>query len=474
MTKFDNLKIRFFFDSPVIIDRYTTIDSILIAQHFNNIMQAGQLKEFVMPTPDNIDFIDAKHGVFSGSIWYIDKSEIPIFKTQTITKTVNVKKYLKYTPGPDNINLGSGEFKAYMLNYETIFVESIYFYIRGNREKITELCSQVKNIGRKRHIGYGAVSGFEVKPAEDRSFMLTLNNPSKPLPVSSFPKASTGKIALYRPRPPYYLKTDKAPCYMPTSSLYERTSHFKAKQKPILVKNISSSKLACEAGSIKPDELPENPHHCAMCGTFAKHTVPISVLFRSKNFNDYPDIRGNYICKWCLAAKTAHGIRTFSGKCITETDIIPLSNKDKIKQYIKANKLDATPENFKDIFVRTLANQEIKPPYVITLKTMKNNEHIIWKATVGISTGIIPVQSGKETLYVDTELLKEAIEQTDTGTAPYLYLNNTEKRNHLPEEERRFFAKYDRAVLKMLSYIRRPEKKEEQKNAKKRRLKKTA
>jgi len=465
MNKFKNLKIRFFLKTPVILDRLTTIDSILIAQYFADLENSNRLKEFTMPTPDNITFIDSRNGVFSGSIWYIDDSEIPAFNKSTIIKHIDIASYVKYTAGTENISIGSGPYKAYKIDLQSMLVKSVYFYIRGDVDTINDLCSRITNIGKKRHIGYGIVDRYTITlMSENKGFMLAKSNPSKPLPVELFPEASTGKIALYRPRPPYYIKQGKVPCYMPTMSYYEKISHFKALKSPVL-KNISSSELACEAGSIKPANLPKNPHHCSLCGSYSDYTVHISVLKKQTNFNDYPDIKpdsdGNmFICRFCLPTLSASAINALSGRYISKNEIIPLAGESKIKQYTMLQGKAQSGQWLKDKFVRKMANQEIDAPYIITIKPTKNSEHLVWKTTAGISTGIIPIQYGNseathgKTIYIDTELLKEAIDEVDSGTAPPLYNRNIAIRNKLEPEQRRFFAKYGNDVVRMLSFVK--------------------
>lgn len=48
--------------------------------------------------------------------------------------------------------------------------------------------------------------------------------PSKPLPVNRF-KIDSKKIAVFRTLPPYSDKKDKEYCYMPTTSLIERSDN---------------------------------------------------------------------------------------------------------------------------------------------------------------------------------------------------------------------------------------------------------
>lgn len=425
-----NLKIRFYLQSPVVLNRLTTMDSILIHEYFNSLEGSDKpsmgKKKFIMPNKDNIDFIDSKSGVFSGSIWYIDS--IPAFDNNAIIKNIDLVKYTKWTPDYHNqMNLSSGQYKTYHIEIESMMIDSVYFYIRGNTSKIKQLCSNIKSIGRHQSIGYGIISHTDIEEiGKDRGFLLDRGNPAKPLPTKAFKEACNSKTAFYRAIPPYYLRDGKTTCYMPRTSLLESRSIIRKQHgySFLNIDYISPSQLACEAANLKPTALPHNPNVCGACGKHFDNTILITEALRNKpGFNDYSSIKGKYICGYCLTSMTVIGLRTFSNRLIDKTIHEKLfGNKDMTSEEAKI---------FRDRFVRNITNLE--PPFTLAFKSIRNNQHIIWKSTVCISSSIIPVQFGGETLFVDTDLLQKAISDMDYGLLKKKNIINKRSTSMLPE-----------------------------------------
>ncbi len=441
MENIDNLKIRFYLKTPVILNRFSTIDSILLKTYYNELAGRNKLDKFIQPTSDNIDFIYSENGVFSGSIWYVDS---PVtLDNSMIIKSIERDKYIKWTAGTRNIAAASGPYKRYCLNLDTITVDSIYFYIRGDKNIIEHLCSRIHAVGKKQSIGYGIVSDIRIDTIpEDKGFILSKGNPSKPVPASLFKNAVTDRIAFYRTTPPYYLPTDKQCCYMPSTALIETRNVGNANNNilPIDTNYISPSEFACKIAGIEPLSIPVNPHVCGACGKISNHTIDVkTALKKNKGFNDYPSIRGKYLCRWCYTTMKIVNMLKLSN-CLIDESVQKVQGKGGFSA------------DQRNDLIRNISN--IKPPYLIALKSIGNTQHVVWKAAVGISSAMIPVQYGNETLYVDTELLKQAIDDMDNGIIKKAHIVNTRYNITLSEKERLPFLKYDKAIMRMLVYVK--------------------
>ena len=480
-----NLKITVNFASSAILNRYLTIDNILLALHFNKLTKKGKIKGFVdikkyIKKNKKDLFIEYRNGVLSGSIWYIEKN-IPVWiENHIFTKRVPVKEIYQTTG--KKVDTTRGEFKKSIIGFEALNIPSIYFYVKGNREYIEELLKDLKYVGKKGSAGFGIVKKVEVEEIEkDKSFMLDEFTPAKPLPCDKW-NVKSKKVAFYRALPPYYLKEDIVVCYMPTRALIEMQdkSYFKENFETLTDKHerveyLSASAFArmyakdleevplFEKVSKKVKYVNNEKHKCIICGSIKteglvgnpKHILP-------KTFNDYAFLdKGNFICSDCLWSTKQE--KHLGNTYIDFEKMIYLQGG---KMTIKG----AEQQKFRDDFFRNL--DLLKPPFLISLKSTKNSQHTVFKNKVAISNAIIPISYGtEEEVLVDVELLKQAIEDLERITKEYpcikkTHLCNTEKitgpfvklskkcmdKKHI-QILQDFWKKYDRSVRKVLNRI---------------------
>ena len=164
-----NLKITFNLKNGAILNRFTTIDSILLVHHYALQRELGNVpKDRFIETKDDLEnlskWLEVKNGVLSGSIWYVDEnSHVSLWNTP-VRKTTDVNAIYNMT-GKSVVSASkptpsSGEFKSFDLAYEIIKVDKIHFYIRGDSKYIENLAKRVKFIGAKSSSGNGWIVLF--------------------------------------------------------------------------------------------------------------------------------------------------------------------------------------------------------------------------------------------------------------------------------------------------------------------------
>ena len=478
----ENLKITFNLSTPVILNRYLTIDNILLNSFFNLLRKEKKIDGFIKTEDyiDKIDWLDKQKGILSGSIWYIENDDNLVLPYNVIiTKKPEEKRIYELTG--KKIDTGRGEFKAFKFGMEALIIDNIYFYVKGNKDIINNLLENVRFIGKKGNMGFGKIKNFIIEEiGKDKSFMIDETTPSKPLPCDRF-DVNTKKVALYRTIPPYYEKEGIVPCYMPTRSLIEKKDetyknnnfmalkNFKFISPASFAKNILKNKFELEdiKGSKKYKKVDNNTQdRCVMCGTIHKKGLKGNMkdIF-PKTFNDYPFLsKGDFICIDCLWSIKQENERILGNTFISPNKFFYLQGKN------MSQKKPQEQQKFRDNFFRNL--DTLKPPFLISLKSSKNAQHTLFKGKVAISNAIIPVSFGnEEETLIDVELLNEAIKDMKKITnnnkcIKKTHLTNYEQiDNSFPKLSKKcnnmenlkilsnFYKKYDRSIRKILNRI---------------------
>jgi len=423
--KMSNLKVTLFCEgySPLLINRFTTIDSILLSAYYGYKAKSGH----PLPFDDEhktVDFIHKEHGVFSGSIWYIDEEQKIFYDFHQMIKNPEYKKIYDYLGGKVKSN---SLYKQALIEEETMLVEKIHFYIKGSAEHIGALLTnEVKSIGQKQKLGFGKIKHVEIEEIEeDKGYRLDEATASKPLPLSSFDVMSK-KIAYFRRSAPYWKKDQQEACYMPTTSLYElpdttfkQNDAFKLAKDTNYISNVdfiyrvaSNFKTFDEVDTsvLKITPLPKKGDFfqfkegskmpCAVSGDMENKGVygDVRNFIKKwkKGFSDYGDFSHDdfisYKTLWCI-----HNLKPIGYSLVEEgqKNWAYLQGKEaregkKINQYI------LNPKMF-------------NPPFSINLKDTANAQHVSFKGKVSISTAFYYVQYGSSTFQVDAQMLTEAI-----------------------------------------------------------------
>lgn len=437
-----NLKITFSLKDGAVLNRFTTIDSILLVHHYSLLREMGAIaKDKFIETKDDLEnltkWLEVKNNVLSGSIWYVDEdSHVSLWNTPIRKKTdanaifettgKSVVSASKPTPS-------SGEFKAFDLAYEIIKVDKIYFYIKGDEAYIDKLLKRVKFIGAKSSSGNGWVKDYKMEiVSTDKSFMINECTPSKPLPTNRF-KIDSKKVAVFRTLPPYSDKKDKEICYMPTTSLIERSDNtslndvFKADVSSVIMNteflynNLSNNtKFDFEGYSvpkglvkINKDTTPKDSllveakkeGICACCGKkFTTGVIGDIKKIFSQNFNDFPTIgKENGICKECLWSVQEESCKNIDFSFVQNGKV----------EYLYGGKMSIEGKKPQSLFRKEFVwNLDLlKAPYSININTNAGkSNHIGFKGNITVSNAYAVFNFGdKGSEYVDVELLKEAI-----------------------------------------------------------------
>ena len=414
--------------SPVILDRTTTIDGIILASYYDYLKSRGKVLPFDKEH-STVNFIEKKNGVFSGSIWYIDKDADIAFDFETFVKKPEHRKIKDGTNKPVRNNK---LFKAYLGTDETMIVDKLHFYIRAEKEIVEKLLvGKVFAIGKKQGVGFGAVRDIEVEEIEeDKGYMLDESTPSKPLPTSDF-SVKTKKIAQMRRMPPYWLQEDLEPCYMPTTALYEMSDNSMSRKdfvnvkdkyvhncnflyehsngKNISFKDIPMDKIkkTLESKKIESFWTTENStKKCSITGSVSSTGVQNKVTtFMRKlkaSFTDYDFFKGeDFLSKEALW-------------CIENISEIAYSYVDKKSWVYLQGKEAKDGTRYKDFLKNP---RMLHPPFSVNLKDTQNAQHVSFKGKVSISNAYLTIQYGGNQLHIDNELLQEAIDEVQSITA---------------------------------------------------------
>lgn len=438
--EFKNLKVTIHLRSDgAILNRFLSIDSILLAQHYRHQRSHGLVaQDKFVDTKDDLEniskWLEVKNGSVSGSIWYVDEDDFVQLWNIPIRKTTKPKEVWKATGKHITSNSkptpASGEFKVFDLAFETIIVEKVHFYVRGDVAYIKQLLHELKYIGKKASVGYGWVNGVEVTSInEDKSFMLNPTTPSKPLPCSNN-HIESHKIAFYRALPPYHSKEEQEACYMPTTSLVEGVDNTGKNKKWKSLKDIpfiSNTRFLRAAISPKGEnhfetvkgntkkgivkfEKEESQGCCSLCGSETKKGIVGNLkAYLPVTFNDFPEFSASKIlCEDCLWSLTAANEKKI-GYTIVRKDEFFYMQTSKMKTFSeKKSENDKLQSQYRADLVKNLHKQKI--PYSFNIKTTANTQHVGFKGKVTISNAMQVINYGDVgTVFVDVELLEQAI-----------------------------------------------------------------
>ena len=480
-----NMKVTLFLEgySPLLINRFTTLDNILLSAYYGYKSKKGKPLPFD-PEHKSINFIHKEYGVFSGSIWYIEEEDKIFYDFHQMIKNPEHQKIY------DTLNKKTGSnslFKQALLEEETMLVEKIHFYIRGSRKHIEALLiNEVESIGLKQKLGFGKIKSVGIEEIEeDRGYLLNKTTPSKPLPQSDF-QVESKKIAYFRRSAPYWMRNSQEACYMPTTCLYERIdntakkkSKYKVAKDTSYISNVDfihtiASKFKdyeeIDASVQKIKSLPKKGDFfdfkegkeeiCSLTGDIESKGIYGDVRnFMKKwkkSFSDYGHFEHDdfvsYKSLWCI-----HNLKPIGYSLVEkgQKGWVYLQGKEaadgkRINQYI----LDSNMFN---------------PPFSVNLKDTANAQHVSFKGRVSISTAFYYVQYGDNTLQIDAEMLSEAIEDIRKAEKDFKNISKTHlcgnfRDSYHPKlkkitslEERifleKFHKKYDRHLRNYLNII---------------------
>jgi hypothetical protein len=437
-----NLKITISLDSPAVLDRYTTIDSILLSLYYRFLEKNGKKLPFD-PEHKTVNFIEKKNGVFSGSIWYVEKDEQVYFDFDTIIKKPEYEKIFEVTGKRAQTD---SKFKQALVTNELIVVEKIYFYIKAEKDIVENILNkELASVGKYGRLCYGKVSknGIKIEEInEDKGFMINANTASKPLPVSDF-SVNSKKVAFARRSAPYWLNENLEACYMPTTSLVEMSDttgddeRFYANKEIQYISNVNF--LYKQAHSDEVDVQEDIDFIEKSYSNFKKHKkYAFEYVYDNKDLQctfsgdvASEGMRG-FSQEFMILAKSAWGdwaymknndfISKESLWCIENLANIGYSIVDS-KKWIFVQGKKATDDNRINNFLRNPF--ALQAPFSINLKDTANAQHISFKGKVSISNAFFYLQYGNTTFSVDTQLLLSAIDEIKSIIEKYPEITKT-------------------------------------------------
>ena len=424
-----NFKVGFNLESPVILNRFSTFDSIVMGTLLwgirKNMFKTGILKDIAdkIRLLDNFNdsfidlkelfpvlknYIEIKNDVISGSTWFVEKDANVLIDNVVLIKKHEPEKIAEIT-GNASISVfngGGGTFRAYRFKYETMSVDGVYFYVRADKEFIYEICKYIRFIGKKTGLYFGKVSGFEItETLTDKSFFLDGTTPARPLPCGGF-QVDSNRIAFWRAYPPYSDKKNKVACYMPNSTLYETEYKKPEGYNSIISDYISPSYFAVHMDVQEPSD---GKHDCILCGQKTVNAGNYKkIIGQGGHFNDYPFVsQGTSVCDDCVKTQTNRytqgefsnvfiyngGYKYFMGGKLKNS----LTDKSKTESEIRTDML------------LNVGNYPL--PYMFAVRSIKNQQHTVFKTEVAISNEMITFQWGHKTLFIDMPLFKEAVKE---------------------------------------------------------------
>lgn len=406
----ENLKITINLSSPILIDRFSTIDAILLNLYIKRNFKTTKYPRDKM---DSFNFIDKYKDGYCGSIWFVEKDELVLLENKSITKKPEYNYLNENRSRPKKYTVGSGEFKSYSLFYEVQRIGSLYFYVRGDKSVIEDLLKDLSYLGKKASIGLGKVSSFKVEIVdEDKSVFLSKNNPSRPVSVKNY-TLDNNRIGFFCSKAPYWDKTMFEACYMPNNTLYE-SEYVKSKYTPCKNKDfVSAVKFTYDIlhndtknwaerdvkkFMKKKDTYVSNntEHRCIFSSEIAKEGVIAKNITKNigDSFTDYDSLmRSSFMSKegfWCWKNGVARGNpKTVLGfHIVDENGIFFVMGKNKTMSIIDGL-------------------NKAKVPFSIALKSTEKAQHVVFKSKVTLSKELICCQQGDNTFYFS---LDDAIE----------------------------------------------------------------
>lgn len=121
----------------------------------------------------------------------------------------------KYLEARGKINTSSGELKAYHFPQVIRIVSDIEFYGVGTIDKIRDLLSYIKAVGKKPAAGWGAVKDWIVEPFDEDWSTEGKYGLMRPMPVDAYNPMGNYRIMDIAVSPPYWKIGNMKLCYIP-------------------------------------------------------------------------------------------------------------------------------------------------------------------------------------------------------------------------------------------------------------------
>ena len=142
--------------------------------------------------------------VFRASALFPDGPEV--WRTAYIRKRYRFDRAHGMTRG--TVNYSSGPAREHNIPLAVLHVPRMVGWFHGRRRDVTKWFRALRAIGRKRELGYGAVTHIEIEPSDEDRCVAWEGRAMRFYPHPA-------GLKLVRPRPPYWNVTERVKCLMP-------------------------------------------------------------------------------------------------------------------------------------------------------------------------------------------------------------------------------------------------------------------
>lgn len=216
--EFTNLKIDIFLKNSVAIQKNkSAFDSILALLYFNEQKNNGT---FNGDYTQHLDFLDMTDGVYHTS--YPITNGTKYYDKEKLIKTFDHDMYAKYgeivakngAPKGRVLNI-QGKYKNEFYSIERFLVDSITYYVRGNKDTIEKLLKKLRFIGKKSSLGWGEVKYISIEETQKDYSIFKNNKLMRNIPLKNSFNFDSPKVSITRLTHPYWSKEDLKECLVP-------------------------------------------------------------------------------------------------------------------------------------------------------------------------------------------------------------------------------------------------------------------
>lgn len=215
---YSNFAITFHMQTPIMLGHpWIALDGILA--HLINREIRGQ-DYYTLPSKEPVakDYfyngplmpLAQTRDVFHASVAWFDTTEASV---ATIYKRfAEQHSHLIHTK-TKTVDVARGQFKAYTMRLPYVPACTATFYTRGNLKEVLRLLSFLPGLGKKVAYGYGAIKSVSVIETDDDYSLVKDGVAMRPLPLNLGFDSTEKMMLAYKP--PYWDKTNVAPCVPP-------------------------------------------------------------------------------------------------------------------------------------------------------------------------------------------------------------------------------------------------------------------
>jgi hypothetical protein len=214
MYKFENIKVIAKFETSLVFDRKSPFDGVLAYLYAMELKKEGKYEEFEDKRIE-LPFVKKTNSIYHTS-WPLIKDKKIIFENNTIVKSFDKKLNSQLGAKPDmTVNIRQGVLKSCVVEFESILVSEVNWFICGDYKKIKSLLQGFTHFGKKSSLNFGKISELKIERIqEDYSLLDISGNVNRPLPVEDFKDVKSNRRAIVSATYPYWDKSNIAECYI--------------------------------------------------------------------------------------------------------------------------------------------------------------------------------------------------------------------------------------------------------------------